>query len=289
MIFTNPKENQYLRRWINIIPQYFIPGGAYFFSGNYYLAIINYITIFIFFDVYGWYLISSKTTGYANGLFILVVAVIWLIFFIHSCTKKIPKYNLKRKIVIFLPIVVLIYALNFMVAFWIKANYFEAFKYSGKSMYPTLMDTEDYRDRVLVNKTIYKKNSAERGDVVVFFAPYDPNEIIVERVVGLPGETVSIDPAYVIVNGERLETPAIFKKISGKSDGYGGYYNSKSPYGLLNEPTDEITLGKNEYFLLGDNNKISNDSRYFGPVHKESIIGKVYKIYSPSERFGLVE
>jgi len=103
------------------------------------------------------------------------------------------------------------------------------------------------------------------------------------------GETVSIEPPYVLVDGKRVTEPPILKRIAESEAGYSGFRLAAHTNGILNKPTDMITLGHNEYFLLGDNTANSKDSRYFGPVHKDSIIGRVVKIYWPPSRLGTPE
>jgi signal peptidase I len=82
---------------------------------------------------------------------------------------------------------------------------------------------------------------------------------------------VDIDPPYVLIDGERLTEPAIFDTISSKQEGYSGYFPPESQGSTVSLP---MTLGPGEYFLLGDNSPRSFDSRYWGPVSREKILGK---------------
>ena len=96
---------------------------------------------------------------------------------------------------------------------------------------------------------------------------------------------MQIETPYVLINGQRLQTPPIFAKIAAKLDGYSGYVAGERSA----SKTDEITLGPDEYFVLGDNSVNSLDSRYFGAIHGKSIAGKVFYRYSPAPRKGWVE
>lgn len=144
-------------------------------------------------------------------------------------------------------------------------------------------------DHVFVNKLIYHFSVPKRGDVIVFKtkgikSPYvRPNEYYIKRLVGLPGETIGIEPPYIIVNGQKLTSPAIFKKIADGQNGYGGYLTR------LTTSFSTITLGPDEYFVLGDNSKNSLDGRYYGPIRREAIIGKAFYIYTPADRKRRIE
>lgn len=132
---------------------------------------------------------------------------------------------------------------------------------AGESMYPTLND----RECLFVNKIVYEVGEPDRYDVIVFHPKVSPESCFIKRVYGLPGETIQIKDGEVYVNGETV--PDIY--------GYGDTDYS----GIAG---NEITLKKGEYFVLGDNRQVSEDSRYeeVGPVTKESIMGRVtWKIW----------
>jgi signal peptidase I len=102
--------------------------------------------------------------------------------------------------------------------------------------------------------------------VVVVRYPGDPdNRKYVKRVIGLPGERLQIFDGKIFINEKILEE----------------YY---LPYGVLTEPDKTYTLGENNYFLMGDNRPVSNDSRYFGPVEKRFIVGQATTIIFPRFR-----
>ena len=146
-------------------------------------------------------------------------------------------------------------------------------------------------DHIFIDKFIYRFSAPQRGDVIVFKtqgikSPYvKPNEYFIKRLVCLPGETIGIEPPYIVVNGNKLTSPAIFKKIAESQDGYGGYCLAAS----LNYPSNKITLGPDEYLVLGDNSQNSLDGRYYGPIKKEAIIGKAFYIYAPADRKRKIE
>ena len=132
-------------------------------------------------------------------------------------------------------------------------------KVDGDSMKETLNDND-----ILL---LYKLGSIKRFDIVVLDEAYD-NEKIIKRVIGMPGETVSIKNDKIYING----------KIIDNSFAYGA-----------TSDVDKIELGEDEYFILGDNRLISKDSRYFGPVTKGEIIGKVVFRLFPFNKIGTVK
>ena len=154
-------------------------------------------------------------------------------------------------------------------------------------------------DCIFVNKWVYRFHEPKRGDLVVFKTEgiekrqsekfnIPDTQIYVKRLVGLPGERVSIRPPYVYINGKKLVEPKIFEIISGGGNGYEGFLGADF-WGSEKSENKEIELGKDEFYVLGDNTRNSLDSRFFGPVKRESIIGKVAWIYWPPERRGIPE
>ena len=132
---------------------------------------------------------------------------------------------------------------------------------SGSSMETTLSDG----DQLLVDKLSYRFQNPKRFDIIVFPYQYEENTYYIKRIIGLPGETVQVVDGYVYINGSRLE-----------SDIYGNE--------LMDDPmaaSQPITLGEDEYFVLGDNRNHSQDSRdpSVGEVKKDTIMGKAYKDY----------
>ena len=100
-----------------------------------------------------------------------------------------------------------------------------------------------------------------RGEVIVFNYPLDPKKDLVKRVLGLPGEAVEVRGGTVYVDGEALSEPYLARRD--------------------NSDASEVTLGDKEYFVIGDNRRNSNDSRAWGPVPEDNIIGRLWLIYWP--------
>lgn len=140
----------------------------------------------------------------------------------------------------------------------------------GRSMNATLNDG----DNLIVEKLSYRFGDPERFDIIVF-APYDTKEYYIKRIIGLPGETVRIDEeGKIYVNGELLE------------ENY-GLETIKNPGRAI----EEVTLGEEEYFVLGDNRNNSIDSRAdaVGNVKRSSIIGKAWVRIWPLQDIGFMK
>ena len=139
---------------------------------------------------------------------------------------------------------------------------------NGSSMYPTL----ESADKLLIDKFIYKIGELKRYDIVVF--DYHHSSVYIKRIVGLPGEKITIRAGKVYVNGKLLKDDPL----------------SKDTIHYSGIAKDGVELGENEYFVLGDNRNNSYDSRYeqVGIVNKSSIIGKVWIRIFPILKFGAV-
>jgi signal peptidase I len=144
----------------------------------------------------------------------------------------------------------------------------------GTSMLPQLHDGE----RLLVDKLIYYKIKSfdwghlQRGDVVVFWYPNDPDKSYVKRVIGLPGESVEMRSGKVLINGQELNEP---------------YLAAEHNQSLQNFPSKEVK--EHYYFVMGDNRDNSSDSRIWGLVPEKYIYGKVFFRYWNPSNIGFIE
>lgn len=137
---------------------------------------------------------------------------------------------------------------------------FKPFYVKGASMEPTFMD----REYLIIDEITYRLRAPERGEVIVFRYPENPKEYFLKRIIGLPGERVRVENGIVTI------------------------YNQAHPEGVKVDeaylPTDlttsgevdGVTLGNNQYFVMGDNRQNSYDSRRFGPIDKSAIVGRAW-------------
>ncbi len=141
----------------------------------------------------------------------------------------------------------------------------QPFIVSGASMEQTF-HTGEY---LIVDQVSYQINEPVRGDVIIFRYPKDPSKYFIKRVIGLPGDTVVIEGSKVTIKDETHPEGFILKEP---------YIKSMSPDNLLTEK-----LGPREYFVMGDNRDQSSDSRSWGVLQEERIIGKAFlRLYPPS-------
>jgi signal peptidase I len=143
---------------------------------------------------------------------------------------------------------------------------YQPVRVEGTSMLPRLED----RDRLFINKFVYRFTAIERGDVVVFRYPRDPDKSYIKRVIALPGDRLRIDHGQVWLNGKPLREKYVPEE----------YRDSRS--------TAEIVVPEDCYFMMGDHRSISSDSREFGPVERSLIYGKAAFVYWPAQDAGVV-
>ncbi len=155
----------------------------------------------------------------------------------------------------------------FALAIILPVRYFliQPFIVKGASMEPNFYDSE----YLIVDELTYRFRDPERGEIVVFRPPNHEDQYYIKRVIGLPGEKVEVRNGKVTIfnddypNGVTLDETYIDEITQGK---------------------EQMTLGQDEYFLLGDNRDASLDSRYFGAVDRDNLVGRVWVRGLPIER-----
>lgn len=145
----------------------------------------------------------------------------------------------------------------------IPVRYFliQPFYVKGASMEPTFHDQE----YLIIDEISYRFNAPERGQVIVFRYPLDPQEYFIKRIIGLPNESIQFKDGQVYIYNKENPNGFVIKE-------------DYLPAGLLTYSASDqkTTLGPDEYFVLGDNRNASKDSRVFGPLNKSFITGRVY-------------
>lgn len=140
---------------------------------------------------------------------------------------------------------------------------------SGSSMETTLSDG----DQLIVDKISYRFRDPKRYEIIVFPYQYEPNTYYIKRIIGLPGETIQIIDGYIYIDGEQLDE----------------HYGNE----LMNDPgiaAEPVTLGEDEYFVLGDNRNNSQDSRAVnvGVIHRKDILGRAWIRIWPLDSMGVI-
>lgn len=165
-----------------------------------------------------------------------------------------------KKFFLFVLEIIKVVAVSLAIILPVRYFLIQPFYVKGASMEPTFQDSQ----YLVVDEISYRFSAPERGQVIVFRYPLDPQEYFIKRIIGLPGETIQIKGGHVII------------------------YNTAHPDGfVLNEDylpktlmtysanDQKIAIGAHQYFVMGDNRDASKDSRTFGPVDASFIIGKV--------------
>lgn len=148
---------------------------------------------------------------------------------------------------------------------------FQPFLVKGQSMDPSFHNN----DYLIIDQISYRFRVPKRGEVIVFKYPDNPSQRFIKRIIGLPEETIEIKDGQVII-AQNDKTQVL----------------DESNYLLpsLRTPGDlRVTLAENEYFVLGDNRKLSADSRSWGPLLKKHIIGRVFFRAWPVTALALIE
>lgn len=182
--------------------------------------------------------------------------------------ENLQKKQNKEEVIDFLKTVIVSAGIMLFIRFFI----IQPFVVKGSSMEPNFYE----KDYLIVDEITYRFKEPQRGDIVVFKYKDENNksEYLIKRIVGLPGDTVIVKDGNVFINNSL------------------GELILEEPY----LPIDRETMGnlseeikENNYFVLGDNRAVSLDSRYFGQINKDSIVGKVLLRGFPFNKFGILK
>ena len=154
-----------------------------------------------------------------------------------------------------LPALVIVLVVNIFLA--------QATRVEGQSMEPNLHNNQ----RLIIEKISYRLHPPRRGDIIVLRRPLQGTDPLIKRVIGLPGETVAIHDGHVYINGQQLDEP----------------YLSVTTWGIMQPQI----VPEGHVFVLGDNRGSSNDSRAFGMVSFDDIVGRAWLRYWPLQDIGI--
>lgn len=142
-------------------------------------------------------------------------------------------------------------------------------KVSGLSMYPTMHDG----DFLVTEKVSYRFGNPKRGQIVVLKNPRDNSQDFIKRIIAVPGDTLRVENDAVFVNGQKLNETYLPP-------------NTPTHSGAFVLESSDIKAGENQYFVFGDNRNHSSDSREWGPVTKEELVGRAFFRYWPPKSIG---
>lgn len=228
------------------------------------------------------YLFNPNTSLNVPALIVAAVLVvifgIWVLVDSYQCAHKYnARYGLKRTItpgkrallIVGIVVVIFIPSPSYPIAQYVRAHYFQAFKMPAGSMRTALQQG----DRILADKRPSRRAELKRGDIIVFRYPKNPERDFVKRLIAFGGETVEIIEGDVYVNGQPVTEPRI----------KGNFYYNQGSFG---ERGRQVEVPPGYFYVLGDNSQASHDSRMWGFVPEENLVGVAYKIYWPPDRAG---
>jgi len=173
-----------------------------------------------------------------------------------------------KKILIFIWEIVKVVIISLAIIIPIRYYLIQPFFVKGASMQPSF-DNGQY---LVINEIGYRFENPMRGDVIVFKYPQDPSQYYIKRIIGLPNETVEVKNGQVIVYSIDFPEGVVLDE-------------SYLPEGIFTQGNVFVKLAENDYFVLGDNRSASSDSRQWGALAKEYIIGKVWVRAWPFDTF----
>jgi signal peptidase I len=153
-----------------------------------------------------------------------------------------------------------------LIIFLLMRQVVQNYRIESHSMEPNFSEGQF----ILVNKLAYLLGEPQRGDVLVFHNPNNPNEDYIKRIIGLPGDTLTITGSHVYVNGELLDEPYIAYEIR------------------PGEQFGPVVIEPDHLFVMGDNRPNSSDSRRFGPLPQDLVVGRAWLRVWPPDKWGLI-
>jgi signal peptidase I len=226
-------------------------GLGQIYAGKLWRGVLFFICPLLFGILACFYIVRPTTRLPEFSWVILFGFLVFQLFVFIDSYLSAQKYNtqhnlqreisLEKKILLIISIIIFGFLINPVgiltekFVMYVRENIVQAFKIPADSMAPTLITG----DRILVDKSIYKKSLPKRGDIIVFQYPEDPKRDFVKRIVGLPNETIEISNGRILVNGVVLSAEP-FLNI---------FYDNRGDYGKI---AQRVTVLPDSYFVLGD-------------------------------------
>lgn len=253
-----PSDRPPYAKWVGVLLGVMLDGSAHFISGSRAAGVAWFFGL----NMCGFaslaFFVTPGIPAFVLGMMLLIGSlVLWLVMLFQSY-RPIRRIGGRG----WCGFVVVALALNAVCTY--PTLFVKAFKVPTGSMSPTIMPG----DRLVVETVTYTFAEPQRGDIVVFRTKGIPglreDTSYIKRVAGVPGDRVRIEPPHLLINDTVV---------------------SDSGVSLTNTPA-EIVLGKDEYYVLGDNTLNSLDSRYWGPLPRRNIVGRPTRIFWPPSRIG---
>ncbi len=235
---------------------FFVPGLGFLYSGKLRLALISIFGLFFTYCFLFWSRIPLYPVGYLLTSTILFVIWIAIVVGSYRVSKKnspcqLNSYQSWYSYILFIVFSELVFGVS---------GHYKAAVFGYESFYipsAAMSDTIQRGDYIMSDTWAYTKSEPERGDIIIFKFPENPSVMFIKRLIGIPGDKITIDAGQVLINDVKLEEPYLLDKsnFGGKTDGV-------------------FHVPQNKYFVLGDNRNNSRDSRYWGFVPADNLHGK---------------
>lgn len=173
-----------------------------------------------------------------------------------------------NKLIELIEFIAIIGAILVVVRFFVA----EPHKVSGHSMVPNFQDG----DYIITNKLVTRLDNLQRGKVIILQNPRNKDQVFIKRIVGLPLEQVSLQGGQVYINNKLFSEPYLPP-------------GTLTPGESFLTEGESITIPEDQYFVMGDNRGASSDSREWGPISKDLIIGDAWLRYWPVQKFTLIK
>jgi len=275
-----PSDRPPYAKWVGVLLGLLLDGSAHFISGSRAAGVAWFFGLNVCGFMLMLLLVLPGIPSFVLGVMLLIgTVVLWLVMLLQSYRpiKRIGSLGWCGFVVVAL-------VLNAVCTY--PTLLVRTFKVPTASMSPTIMPG----DRLAVETLTYKFSEPQRGDIVVFttkgIPPLREDTSYIKRVAGVPGDRIRIEPSHLMVNCHVVSNPPGCQWIHSGTTGFRlAYAESNSVASLTNTPA-EIVLGKDEYYVLGDNTLNSLDSRYWGPLPRSNIVGRPTRIFWPPSRIG---
>lgn len=289
MIADSPPESERCPRrrwWLAFLLSLFAPGLGHLYAGSLPQALLAVSACAIFGAMSVW-LFIQPLGAFVNWGGVLLAVLTLLAIAIHAA-RIAPSgrpLGIRRplRICVYVLYVVVISVASDLAKSWLRTDLYTAFRVTTAAMFPTL----HVGDEFVVDKRAYAWGLPQPGDVVAFRFERLDGRMYVKRIIGVPGDRISLKAGSVYLNGNRIEgTHVCASNESGRllqlfaqSLGENSFRIAKDPKLTLPLDLPETVVSAEQYFVLGDNRDHSSDSRYLGTVSRSAIVGKASHVY----------
>lgn len=247
--------------WLAALLSFVTTGLGQFYNGQWKKG----LGFFVVETVLGLWAVLSMGSfkGLVYGVAILLTANIFVAAEAYISARRIGEYSLKRsnRWWVYALLIIANVVVGSSVDFVVSGRLHQSFKIPSESMLQTLQVGDH-----LMAGILDKDDTVQRGEIIVFDDP-NSGRHFVKRVIGLPGETIEMRDKIVFINGVRLDEPYT--------------QHTKSDIQPMRDWFPPYRLGPEEYFMLGDNRDASYDSRWLGPIKRDSLMARVKYLYFP--------